>query len=97
MEVNSLGPINGGQPIRRVSQPAGQPQPQQSTPRLSVPADQLEISSAASSDAARIDPQSEFKSQRIAQIQQQIADGTYETDEKLNQAIDRLIPDLLDE
>ena len=92
MEVNSIGPINSGQPIRRVSQPSVQPESSQ--PRRVAQGDQLQLSPTAEVDSAKIDQASTFKSERIEQIRQQIADGTYETEQKLSDAIDLLIPQL---
>lgn len=58
--------------------------------------DAIELS-AASTVSQSIDVSSEFRAQRLAQIQQQIADGTYETPEKLDAAIDRLLEKLASE
>jgi anti-sigma28 factor (negative regulator of flagellin synthesis) len=97
MEVNSLGPINNGQPIRRVPKPVAQPQtsqPQPSQPRPAQAGEKLQLSPTAAAESLKIDQASNFTSLRIEQIQQQIADGTYETGQKLSGAIDRLMPEL---
>jgi negative regulator of flagellin synthesis FlgM len=94
MEVNSIGPIGSSQPVRKVSQPAT-PLPTAEA-RPTSPTDELELTSVNPA-AGEIDLKSEFQMQRIAQIQQQIADGTYETSEKLDVAVDRMLESLLAE
>ena len=92
MEVNSIGPINSGQPIRRISQPAVQRELSQ--PQRVAQGDKLQLSASAEAESAKIDQSATFKSERLEQIRQQIADGTYETEQKLSAAIDLLIPQL---
>jgi len=94
MEVNGIGPISGSQPVRKVAQPATPPPPAEARP--TSPTDELELTSV-NPVASEVDLKSEFQSQRIAQIQQQIADGTYETPEKLDIAVDRMLESLLAE
>ena len=93
MDVNSIGPLNGGQPVQR-STNASAPQPSESRPVS--PKDELDITSVDSAaNAAELD--SAFRAERIAQIQQEIADGTYETTERLEAAVDRMLDSLLAE
>ena len=94
MEVNGIGPVSGSQPVRKVAQPATPPPTPETRP--TSPTDELELSSVNPA-ASEVDLKSEFQSQRIAQIQQQIADGTYETPEKLDIAVDRMLESLLAE
>lgn len=94
MEVNSIGPISSSQPVRPVAQSAT-PAPAAEA-RPASPTDELELTSVNPA-ASEVDLQSEFQTQRIAQIQQQIADGTYETPEKLDIAVDRMLESLLAE
>jgi len=94
MEVNSIGPISSSQPVRPVAQSAT-PSPAAEA-RPTSPTDELELTSVNPA-ASEVDLQSEFQTQRIAQIQQQIADGTYETPEKLDIAVDRMLESLLAE
>jgi len=93
MEVNGIGPISTAQPVRRAAPPPASQPPHE--PRPVSPKDQLEISSVNAASPA--DLQSEFRAQRIAQIQQQIADGTYETADRLDATVDRLLTRLLSE
>ena len=95
MEVNSIGPISGSQPIHKAAQPATPPPAAEARP--TSPVDELELTSVNSAAPGEIDLQGEFRAQRIAQIQQQIADGTYETPEKLDMAVDRMLESLLAE
>ncbi|MEQ8788541.1 MAG: flagellar biosynthesis anti-sigma factor FlgM [Pirellulaceae bacterium] len=56
-------------------------------------ADQLDISSQASYvSQARDLP--DIRADRVAEIRQQIASGAYETDEKLDIALDRLLAEI---
>jgi|AP95_1055475.scaffolds.fasta_scaffold44882_3 negative regulator of flagellin synthesis FlgM len=99
MEVNSLGPVSGGSPIRPTTPPiAASPPgaPAVSADRPVAPTDELELSSVNSTSNS-VDLNSEFRSQRLARIQQQIADGTYETAQKLDVAVDRMLDRLLGE
>ncbi len=99
MEVNNLGHVNGGSPIRGTTPPISASPPGapavNSSPPIS-PTDELEMSSVNSTDNS-VDLNSEFRSQRLARIQQQIADGTYETAQKLDVAVDRMLDRLLGE
>ena len=62
----------------------------------SAPVDQLDLSSATSA-VNRLDPMSqvagggEIRIDRVADIRRQIADGSYETPEKLDAALDRFL------
>jgi negative regulator of flagellin synthesis FlgM len=93
MEVNNIGPTNGGQPIQRTDLAA---ESTPAEPRPVAPQDQLEISSVDSTNT-QVELESEFRAQRISQIQQEIAAGVYETPEKLDAAVDRMLDRLLNE
>lgn len=94
MEVNGIGPVSGSQPVRQVAQQAAPEAPAEARPVS--PTDELELNSVNSA-SGEVDMQAEFRNQRIAQIQQQIAEGTYDTDEKLDIAVDRMLESLLAE
>lgn len=66
-------------------------QPNRSTSSLSE-VDQLDISAAG--DLASRSMESPDRSERISQIRAAIEAGTYETDAKLNAALDRLLDQL---
>jgi negative regulator of flagellin synthesis FlgM len=75
-----------------------QPQkPADAAPKpASPPVDQLELSSSAA-NISRLEPISqvagggEIRIERVAEIRRQIASGSYETPEKLDAALDRLL------
>lgn len=94
MDVNSIGSVSGGMPIRKVAQPSVTEKPTETRPIM--PKDVIEIG-ATSSVSGSLDIEAEFRAQRIAQIQEQIEAGTYETPEKLDAAVDRLLDRLLQE
>lgn len=99
MDVNSLGPVSGGSPIRRTTPstaatPSGSPAINEARPVS--PTDELQLSSV-NSTADTVDLNTEFRSQRLARIQEQIADGSYETAQKLDVAVDRMIDQLMGE
>ena len=96
MEVSGPGNVNGGQPVQRTSQTtaAQSAETQSAEAGPTAPKDELEISSTNSA-AGEVDLQAEFRAQRLAQIQQEIAAGTYETSDKLETAVDRLMESLL--
>lgn len=65
----------------------------------STPVDQLDLSSAASGvsrlqASGEIAGGGEIRIERVAEIRRQIAGGTYETPEKLDAALDRLLDQL---
>jgi anti-sigma28 factor (negative regulator of flagellin synthesis) len=61
-----------------------------------VPKDVVEISST-SSVSGKMEIEADFRAQRLAQIRQQIEDGSYETADKLDTAVDRLLEKLRSE
>ncbi|MHC4398227.1 MAG: flagellar biosynthesis anti-sigma factor FlgM [Planctomycetota bacterium] len=91
MHVHGPAHLHGAQPINpphtsRVSRPVA---PDHSGPIQ----DELEISDAAQLvDQIRELP--EVRQERINQIRAQIADGTYETDEKLQIALGRMLDEI---
>ena len=67
-----------------------QPNPSQST---SIGGDRLELSEAAQV-AARMTDAAEVRHDRVAEIRQAIAAGTYETEGKLDAALDRFLDEI---
>ena len=63
------------------------------TPPVSGTSDQLEISDAARL-ASQMSEIPEMRMDRVAQIKASIADGSYETDDKLNVALERLLDEI---
>lgn len=88
MEVNGLGSIHGAYPVRSTQQPA-----EAASPSSLSPQDELEISSVGKMLQDMNGP-SDVRAERLAQIKAAIDDGTYETSDKLQIALDRLLDDI---
>ncbi|QDT08975.1 flagellar biosynthesis anti-sigma factor FlgM [Planctomycetes bacterium K23_9] len=76
-------------------QPAESAKPAESN-RMAQPADELDLSSAAVGvnrlqDSGAIAGGGEIRIDRVADIRRQIADGVYETPEKLDAALERML------
>lgn len=88
MDVNGIGnvgraaPLSGARPVQGAENPAA-------TDAL-APQDEVQISS----EARKLDELSRAQAsrqERIEQIRQEIADGTYDTPEKMDAALDRFL------
>lgn len=90
MDVSRIGSLSGSQSIRSVS--SATPFQPTTDVRPVSPKDELHVTSTNAASTQEV--ASAFRTQRLAQIQQQIADGTYETPEKLERAVDRLLETL---
>jgi negative regulator of flagellin synthesis FlgM len=64
-----------------------------STPPAQPAGDQVEISPAAEA-VVRASESGQIRQDLVNRIRAQIADGTYETPEKLNAAVDRLLDEI---
>lgn len=67
--------------------------------RAAVPVDQLDLSTSvgqtrSTSEPAAIAGGGEIRLERVAEIRRAIADGSYETPEKLDIALNRMLDDL---
>ncbi|MFV0443523.1 MAG: flagellar biosynthesis anti-sigma factor FlgM [Planctomycetaceae bacterium] len=90
MEVTSTGAIGGTNPVRP-TQSASASGIDAAAPRgLEAPQDEVRISSAAQA-LSQLDAASQLHEARLAEIRAAIADGSYETLDKLDAAVDRLI------
>lgn len=58
------------------------------------PVDQLDLSSDLSAVAGEAPTVEGIRFERVADIRRQIADGSYDTDEKLDLALDRLLDEI---
>ena len=56
-----------------------------------TPIDQLDLSAEAQGVAKTIDTGNEIRVDRVADIRRQIAEGSYDTDEKLSAALDNFL------
>jgi negative regulator of flagellin synthesis FlgM len=78
--------------------PAQRNQPQQTDPAQAKPAnqaDQLDLSSSVNRlDSTQVAGSGEIRVDRVAELRRQIADGSYETPEKLDAALDRMLDQL---
>ena len=91
MDVNGVGSVHSAFPIKQVSpktdvRPAAPPKP-------ATPQDQVEISAAGRmlEDLSR---SPEVRAERLEQIKAAIDDGTYETAEKLDTALEKLLDEI---
>ena len=91
MQVHGPSQIHGAQGVKgpHTSQRASGSQP---TPQAS-PADSLDISPAAEA-AAQAAEGGEVRSELITRVRNEIASGTYETPEKIDAALDRLLDEI---
>ncbi|MAQ91131.1 MAG: flagellar biosynthesis anti-sigma factor FlgM [Rhodopirellula sp.] len=97
MQING---INGAQPVNPTSQVESAKATQATS--ITTPTDQVDISAEAELnsqtiemiDQLQIQDLPEIRTDRVAQIREAIESGTYETEEKLNVAIDRLLDEI---
>lgn len=94
MDVSGIGPVQGSGPVRSavpVNSP-GQASPASAARPSSItsPKDELEIS-VAGQMLDRLSESPEVRAERIAQIKEAIENGDYDTDEKLEAALSRML------
>lgn len=90
MDVSGVGSVSGATPIRAVSPQVSQPVASEA---ISAPQDELEISSAGKM-FDRLSETPEVRAERLAAIKEAIENGEYDTDEKLEAALARMIQSL---
>ncbi|MBL9123103.1 MAG: flagellar biosynthesis anti-sigma factor FlgM [Planctomycetaceae bacterium] len=91
MQIHGPSQVHGAQAIHapHSARPAEAPQ----APGLAAPRDQLDISAAGQMlDAIRDLP--EIRHERVAQLRAAIADGSYESADKLDGALERLLDEI---
>ncbi len=88
MEVSGPSAINSAIPINRP--PAAQAAAPAAQPVSATPKDEVEIS-AAGRTLGDLSQSSEIRQERLAQIKAAIDDGTYETHEKFDIAMSKLL------
>jgi negative regulator of flagellin synthesis FlgM len=91
MQIHGLGHVHGAQPLQG-------PQRSQVTHAATQPdtwsgVDEVDISPEADV-VSRVHDVSDIRSERVAEIRAQIADGVYETEERLEVAVGRLLDEL---
>lgn len=92
MDVRGLGSVHRAYPVRSVSPSSGG---LESTPasRPTSPTDALEISSAGKM-LDQLSQTTDMRQERIARIKEAIENGTYDTDAKLEAALERMLGSL---
>lgn len=91
--MSSINHIGGGSPINRVTTHPVQKQIPADAPAQMPATDKLELSGA--SHLLKALKQNDIRTDKVAEIKAQIADGTYDDEKKLDIAVDRLLDDLL--
>lgn len=89
MQIHGTSHVHGPHGINPPHNPR-LTQPQQAGQSASADADQLEISQAAEA-AIRTAETGGIRHELVARIRSEIADGTYETADKLDKALDRFL------
>jgi negative regulator of flagellin synthesis FlgM len=91
MQINGPTHLHGAHPIN----PPRSPQLRQPTPQVSASevCDEVQISEAARA-AEQAQSTQEVRADRVASIRAQIAEGTYETADKLDVAVARLLDEI---
>jgi anti-sigma28 factor (negative regulator of flagellin synthesis) len=93
MQIQGLGHIHGPQHISAPHTMHGPAAPQTPASRDSLNVDQLDISPQADM-VSRTRDIPEIRQERVDSIRQQIASGTYDSSEKLDIALSRLLDEL---
>ena len=95
MQIHGLHHANAPQSIDRVQSTAATSASEVNTDQSTTAADQLDLSPEAQalSQSQSVDGAAvgEIRMEKVAAIRQAIADGVYETPEKMSQALDRLL------
>ena len=91
MQIHGPAHVHGPQPV---NPPHASPATQSTAPPTSVAGgDQLDISETAQAIAGVSDI-ADIRQDRVAEIRAKIAQGVYETDDKLDVALDRLLDEI---
>lgn len=91
MQIQGPSHLHGAQPINAPHR-ATQPEPTAGSSSLTE-VDQLDISPEADL-VSRANSLPEVRTDRVAELRAQIASGAYETDAKLDVALDRLLDEI---
>ncbi len=91
MQIQGPSHLHGAQPINAPHR-AAQTEPTGGTRSLTE-VDQLDISHEADL-VSRVQGLPDIRTDRVAELRAQIASGTYETDAKLDVALDRLLDEI---
>lgn len=91
--MSSINHIGGGSPVHRVTTNPVQKQIPADAPAQMPATDKLELSGA--SHLLKALKQNDVRTDKVAEIKAQIANGAYEDEKKLDVAVERLLDDLL--
>lgn len=93
MQIYGPAQVHGAQPINQPHARMTKPQATSESSASGPIRDELQLSAEAQKigEATSLDSSGEIRMDKVDAIRQQIADGTYETDEKLEAALDRFI------
>jgi negative regulator of flagellin synthesis FlgM len=92
--MSEIAPINGNMVPQRVA--PGHALSEQAVATMAPPAaqDEVEISSMARA-LSLLEGAPDIRMDKVASVRAALANGTYETDDKINATIDRLMSDVL--
>ena len=90
MYIHGTSHIHAAQPLRAPHRP---PAPAEAGPPQPYGVDELDISSQADL-VSQVRDLPEIRADRVAQIRAQIQAGTYESADKLDKALDRLLDEI---
>jgi len=88
----NINPVNGGLPVQKVVNQPVQKQVPADAPTQIPLTDKLELSGMSHWLSAL--KSNDIRADKVSEIKSQIDGGTYESDDKMNVAIDRLLDDL---
>jgi len=92
---NSINKLSSNAPVNKVvAKPVQKEVPADAPKQLPV-TDRVELSGAVSNLLKTLKSGGDVRAEKVAAIRQQLQDGTYEDDHKLDVAADRLLDDLL--
>lgn len=90
MQISGPGQIHGAHGLQGPHSPRAKAAPQSDAPQSSATIDRLDISA----EASRAADAGEVRTDKVAALRAQIANGAYETPEKLDAALDRLLDEI---
>ena len=93
MDVTNAGAVGGATPVRPTQLSSVQGLDAAHTRGVEMPQDEVHISSAAQA-LSQLDAGTQIHEARLAEIRAAILDGSYESYDKLDAAVDRLIESL---
>jgi len=94
--MSNVNGVGSSQPLNRVTAPkAAEARPAAETSGTPRSADKVELSKVASPYLAKLKANDDVRLDKVKEIRGQIEAGTYETPDKIDGAVDKLLDDLL--